>query len=135
MAAEAKKDSRRDFADYWLKRYDAGEGFAKGDAWPVGLVRLAPDEWICYFAGEPVVEWTPKVRAWLGGRNVAVWGYAQEALAYLPTEALLPEGGYEVEESNRNRASSPAPLAPGLEEAVRRSLKRQLAFLEAASAP
>ncbi len=131
MAEEAKKGSRRDAADYWLKRYDSNEGFAKGDAWPIGLVRLADDEWICWFAGEPCAEWADKVKGWLAGRNVVVWGYSQEALAYLPTEAMLPEGGYEVDESNRNRAHSPARFAPGIEAAIRESLKRQLAFIEA----
>jgi len=24
-------------SDYWLARYDAGEGFARGDAWSLGL--------------------------------------------------------------------------------------------------
>jgi hypothetical protein len=122
---------RRAVADYWLKRYGTGEGFAKGDPWPVGLVRLADDEWICCFAGEPCVEWAPKVKQWLGGRNVFVWGYSQQGLTYLPTEALLPEGGYEVDECNYTRAQSPARFAPGIEDAVRRSLQQQLAFIAA----
>ena len=131
MAKEAKKSSRREAAAYWLKRYDAGEGVAKGDAWPIGLVRLADDEWICWFAGEPCAEWAATVITWLGRRNCVVWGYSQEALAYLPTEAMFHEGGYEVDESNLNRAHSPARLAPGIENAIRDSLQRQLAFIEA----
>ena len=59
------------------------------------------------------------------------WGYSQEARAYLPTETMLPEGGYEVLESNLNRESTPAPFAPGIERAVRESLLRQLAFIAA----
>lgn len=131
MAKEAQSEFRRNAAAYWLARYDSGQGFAKGDPWPVGLIRLAADEWICCFAGEPCVEWAPKVKAWLGGRNVFVWGYSQQGLTYLPTEALLPEGGYEVDECNHTRAQSPARFAPGIEAAVRQSLQRQLAFIEA----
>lgn len=131
MAKDAPGEFRRGVAAYWLARYDSGQGFAKGDPWPVGLVRLAEDEWICCFAGEPCVEWAPKVKQWLDGRNVFVWGYAQQGLTYLPTEALLPEGGYEVDECNYARAQSPARFAPGIEDAVRRSLKQQLAFIEA----
>ncbi|MSU58442.1 MAG: hypothetical protein EXS35_09730 [Pedosphaera sp.] len=131
MAKDAQSEFRRAVAAYWLARYDSGEGFAKGDPWPVGLVRLADDEWICCFAGEPCVEWSQKVKQWLGGRNVFVWGYSQQGLTYLPTEALLPEGGYEVDECNYARAQSPARFAPGIEDAVRRSLRRQLAFVEA----
>jgi hypothetical protein len=43
---------------------------------------------------------------------------------------LLPEGGYEVLDSNQARASTPAPFAPGIEQAVRESLLRQLAAIE-----
>ena len=94
-------------------------------------MRLADNQWICCFAGEPCVEWSPKVKQWLGGRNVVVFGYSQEGLTYLPTEALLPQGGYEVDEANYTRGQSPARLAPGIEAAVRNSLKQQLAFIEA----
>jgi hypothetical protein len=44
---------------------------------------------------------------------------------------MLPEGGYEVNDSNRARASTPAAYAPGINEAVRKSLLRQAAFIEA----
>src|SRR5205823_10325497 len=109
--AKEKGAFRRAVAEHWLKRYDTGEGFAKGDAWPLGLARLAENQWICWIAGEPCVEWAPKVKQWLGGRNVVVFGYSQEGLTYLPTEALLPEGGYEVDDCNYTRGHSPARLA------------------------
>ena len=117
-------------SEYWLKRFDAGEGFARGDTWSLGLVRLARNEWIVHSGGEPVVEWRGKISEWLAPRNLATFGYA-EAKSYLPTEALLPEGGYEVLESNEARAATPAPFAPGIEKAIRESLLRQLAFIEA----
>jgi len=44
---------------------------------------------------------------------------------------MLPEGGYEVLESNQARASTPAPYAIGIEQAARESLLRQLAFIRA----
>lgn len=117
-------------AEYWLNRFDAGKGFAKGDAWSLGLVRLADNQWIVHSGGEPVVEWRAKISEWLAPRNIVTFGYA-EAKSYLPTEALLPEGGYEVLDSNEARASTPAPFAPGIEKALRQSLKQQLAFIEA----
>jgi neutral ceramidase len=126
-----KNQADESMAKYWLERYDSGYGFAKGDAWPVGLIRLAQNQWIVYFAGEPVVEWHAKISQWLPGKNFVPFGYSQEANTYLPTEKLLPEGGYEVLECNRARASSPAPFAPGIEDAVRTSLLRQLSFINA----
>jgi neutral ceramidase len=118
-------------ADYWLKRYDSGEGFARGDAWSVGLIRLADNQWIVHCGGEPCIEWRAKMSEWLAPRKLVAWGYSQEANTYLPTESLLPEGGYEVLDSNQMRESSPAPFAPGIERAMHESLLRQLAFIQA----
>lgn len=118
-------------SEYWLSCYDSGFGFAKGDAWPVGLIRLADNQWICYFAGEPCVEWRTKLSEWFPNKKIVPWGYCQEGMSYLPTAEMLPEGGYEVLESNRARISTPAPHAPGINEAVRESLLRQLSFINA----
>jgi hypothetical protein len=116
---------------HWLSCYDSGYGFAKGDAWPVGLIRLAEKQWICYFAGEPCVEWRAKISQWLPGKNFVPWGYCQEGISYLPTEEMLHEGGYEVADSNRTRVSTPTQHAPGINDAVRESLLRQLSFINA----
>jgi neutral ceramidase len=118
-------------SDYWLKHYDTGEGFARGDAWSLGLIRLADNQWVVHSGGEPCVEWRAKISEWLLPMKIVTWGYSQEAKSYLPTEAMLPEGGYEVLVSNEARASTPAPYAPGIEAAVRESLLRQLAFIRA----
>jgi hypothetical protein len=118
-------------SQYWLERYDAKNGFARGDVWSLGLIRLAPDQWIVYSGGEPCIEWRAKIATWLPGINFVPWGYSQEARSYLPTEELLPQGGYEVLESNEARASTPAPFTIGIESAVRQSLLRQMAFINA----
>lgn len=118
-------------ADYWLKSYDASEGFAQGDAWSLGLIRLAENQWIVHSGGEPCIEWRAKMSQWLSPLRIVTWGYSQEAKSYLPTESMLPEGGYEVLESNQGREATPAPFAPGIERAVRASLRRQLAFIRA----
>jgi hypothetical protein len=118
-------------SEYWLKRYDSGQGFARGDAWSLGLIRLAENQWIVYSAGEPIIEWRAKISQWLSPLNVVPFGYTQEAKSYLPTEALLPEGGYEVLDSNRARASTPAPYTNGIESAIRDSLLAQWASIRA----
>jgi hypothetical protein len=118
-------------SDYWLKRYDTGEGFARGDAWSLGLIRLADSQWIVHSGGEPCVEWRGKISEWLSPLKIVTFGYSQEAKSYLPTELMLPERGYEVLVSNQARASTPAPYAPGIESAIKESLLRQLAFIRA----
>ncbi|MFN7140406.1 MAG: hypothetical protein ACK4UN_13800, partial [Limisphaerales bacterium] len=131
MAADSSNRYLQSVGEYWLKRYNSGEGFSKGDAWPVGLIRLARGHYIAHMAGEPVVEWRAKIEQWLSPNRVVTLGYSQEASTYLPTEGLLPEGGYEVLEANRARLSSPAPFAPGIEKAMEQSFRRQFSFLEA----
>jgi neutral ceramidase len=118
-------------SDYWLKRYDSGEGFARGDTWSLGLIRLTENQWIVHSGGEPCAEWRAKISGWLSPLKIVTFGYSQEAKSYLPTESMLPEGGYEVLVSNQARASTPAPYAPGIEAAIRESLLRQLAFIRA----
>ena len=134
MEAEAAAETNKfqtAVSEYWLSCYDSGFGFAKGDAWPVGLIRLAENQWVCYFAGEPCVEWRAKISQWLPGKKFVPWGYCQEGVSYLPTAEMLPEGGYEVADSNRTRISTPAQHAPGINEAVHESLLRQLSFINA----
>ena len=134
MRAEAlarTNEYRLAVSDYWLKRYKSGEGFARGDAWSLGLIRLGSGQWIVHSGGEPCIGWRAKASQWLSPLNIVTLGYSQEAKCYLPTEAMLAEGGYEVVESNQGRENTPAQFAPGIERAVRESLLRQLAFIQA----
>jgi hypothetical protein len=81
MQAEARRttnDFRLGVSEYWLKHYDSGEGFSKGDAWPLGLVRLAENQWVVYCGGEPCVEWRDKIAAWLKPLKIVTFGYTQE---------------------------------------------------------
>jgi neutral ceramidase len=130
LLANAKGPRQANIAKYWLQRYDTGIGFSKGDAWPTGLIRLADNQWICYLAGEPCVEWGPKISEWLAPRDIVFFGYSQETITYLPTAELLPEGGYEVLECNRARGSSCAQFAPGINDSIHHSLMRQLSAIE-----
>src|ERR1017187_10552514 len=60
MRAEALANTnayRLAVSDYWLKRYETGDGFARGDAWSLGLIRLAANQWVVHSGGEPCVEW------------------------------------------------------------------------------
>jgi hypothetical protein len=118
------KDHRARAARYWLEQYRKGGPTRRSIPWPVGVVRLADDQWICWMSGEPVVEWASLVREWFAGRPVLTLGYTQQVFGYLPVDALLSEGGYEVDSSNHFRADNPAPFAPGLNEAVRETVLR-----------
>ncbi len=126
----AKTKSQKAVAEYWLKRYDTGLGFSKGDPWEAGVIRLADNQWVCCLAGEPCVEWGPKITQWLAPQDVVMWGYCQESITYLPTDEMLPEYGYEVLDCNHARNSSPARFAPRLNETIRQCLLHELATIK-----
>src|ERR1035441_8643024 len=84
MRAEALANTnayRLAVSDYWLKRYETSDGFAHGDAWSLGLIRLAENQWVVHSGGEPCVEWRAKISQWLSPLNIVTWGYSQEAKA------------------------------------------------------
>jgi hypothetical protein len=128
--AASGRDHQAAAARYWLEQYDKGGPTQKTVSWTLGVIRLAPDQWICYFSGEPVVQWVSYARQWFGDRPVVVFGYTQEAFGYLPVDEILKDGGYEVVASNLYRVGNPAPFAPGLNEAVKKGVLALVAAIE-----
>lgn len=128
--AAADTELERNLGEYWTARYEAGT-LTVAEPWRVGLVQLAPHLLIAWFAGEPVAEWLGHLQTWLGSSQLIGWGYCQDCCGYIPTDELLPEGGYEVVESNRFTTTGPGSFAPGLNEAARQAflgLARQLGW-------
>src|SRR4030095_4989499 len=74
-ALAATNDFHLAVSDYWLKRYDSGEGFARGYTWSLGLIRLAENQWIVHSGGEPCAEWRAKISEWLSPLNIVAFGY------------------------------------------------------------
>jgi hypothetical protein len=117
--ARQEDELSRNLGQYWVQRLESGLPPAQAVPWQVGLVRLAGRCRIAWLAGEVVAEWQGHLRNWLQDERLLVWGYCQQMPAYLPTDELLPEGGYEVVQSNRYSIVGPGPFASGLNEAVR----------------
>jgi hypothetical protein len=127
--AKSEDELDRNLGLYWTERLRAGLPPAQAVPWPVGLLQLTSDRLVAWLAGEVVAEWQAHLRHWLGIERLMLWGYCQEVPCYLPTDELLPEGGYEVIHSNRYSTTGPGPFAPGLNETVRKrflALQRQL---------
>jgi hypothetical protein len=87
------------WSDYWLKRHHTGKGFARGDA----CTRPANRAWM---AGEDHGRAGPAENGDLGS--------CQESRSCLPTEAMLPEGGYGVLDSKEMRAATRRHTRQGL---------------------
>jgi hypothetical protein len=122
----------RNLSQYWSQRLAKGPPPTPATPWEVGLMRLAPGETIAWFADEAVVEWLGRLRNWLQDDQLIAWSYCQHCTGYLPTDELLPEGGYEVNSSNWYGKWGPGPFAPGLNEATRQTfqaLARQLGLV------
>lgn len=128
--ATSDNELDHNLGDYWTARYRAGT-LTVAEPWRIGLLQLTPHLLVAWFAGEPVAEWLGHLQQWLGSSTILGWGYCQDVCGYIPTDELLPEGGYEVVESNRFTIGGPGVFAPGLNEAARQeflALARQLGW-------
>ena len=133
---EERRDStdelEREMSRYWLSRYE-DDAIAPGETqpWPIGLFRFAPEYSLVYVAGEPLCEWHAIFEEALPGQHLVSCGYTHAGAGYLPTDALLHEGGYEIDRSPSFSRSGPGALRPGLNEAVTRALHKLQAAVAA----
>jgi len=65
-----------------------------------------------------VAEWLPLLRNWLNDPNLTAWGYCQDGRNYMPTDELIPEGGYEVDRANTYTKAGPGPFKVGVNKAT-----------------
>jgi hypothetical protein len=84
-------------------------------AYPVQVWRLGGGPMWVALGGEVVVDYGLRLKRELNGsRPVWVTGYANDVMAYIPSERVLKEGGYEGETS-MIPYGQPSKWAPGLE--------------------
>ena len=93
---------------------------AQASPMEVGVLRLDEKHAIAWISAEAVAEWLPLIRPCNPALNITVWGYCQFVPTYLPTDALLAEGGYEVVNANMYEVNGPGPFAAGLDKAFTR---------------
>lgn len=68
-------------------------------------------------AGEVVVDYDLRLKKELGARHLWVTGYSNDVFAYVPSERVLKEGGYEGGGA-MIYYGQPGPFAPGVEETI-----------------
>jgi hypothetical protein len=110
---------RRNLGRYWMDRLEAGLPPIQAVPWDIGLLQLAPGHLVAWLSGEPVAEWLGHLRRWLADDRLIAWGYCQHVNAYLPSDELISEGGYEVTASNQHSKLGPGPFATGLNTSAR----------------
>ena len=90
--------------------------------------------WVA-LGGEAVVDYSHRLKRELaGGPAVWVTAYANDVMAYIPSERVLEEGGYEGDTS-MVYYGLPAKWAPGLEDKIVGTVKRLVKDVTGARRP
>jgi hypothetical protein len=123
----SKSHALRRRAEHMIKQLDAG---GKIDDhyrhYPVQVWRLGDQVTWLALGGEVVVDYSRRLKKELAGdRAVWVTAYANDVMAYIPSERVLKEGGYEAD-SSMIYYGQPAKWAPEIEELIIGAVHRLL---------
>jgi len=94
---------------------------------PVQVVMLGQRLTLVALGGEPVVDYSLRLKRELAREGSPVWiaGYSNRVNAYVPSRRVLQEGGYEGTEAVIYQ-SLPCPFASDVEERIVESVRRQV---------
>jgi hypothetical protein len=117
-------------ARYHLQEVEAGKPLSPTYPYPVGTWRIGNDVMFVTLGGEVVVDFALRLKAELGDKNVKgtnIWvaGFTNDVMAYIPSERVLKEGGYEGGGA-MIYYGLPTVWASGVEGAVVREVHRQV---------
>lgn len=105
-SVEELKRIETQFSDYqgqWAKimldKIAKGETFERSYPYPMQIWSLG-EQLVISLGGEPVIEYAIGLKE-IFGVNTFVMGYSNDVMAYIPTSAILQEGGYEGLASQR----------------------------------
>jgi hypothetical protein len=88
---------QKSWATNQLKILRTNGSFITSYPYPVQIWRLG-NQAVLTMGGEPVVQYSLELKK-LFGPEIFVIGYANDVMAYIPSETILQEGGYEGESS------------------------------------
>jgi hypothetical protein len=104
-------------AQLLLTRIDAGHPLPQTYPYPVQVWRIGEELLLIALGGEVVVDFALRLKQELGGECTWVAGYSNDVMAYIPSERVLQEGGYEGAKS-MIYYGLPTVWAPGIEETI-----------------
>ncbi len=104
-----------------LDEFDTNGKLAGSHPYPIQVWRLGNRlTWIA-LGGEVVVDYAVRLKRELGRETTWVTGYANHVMAYIPSERILKEGGYEGG-SSMVYYQLPSAWKPGLEDQIVRTV-------------
>jgi hypothetical protein len=104
-------------AEVLLARIASNGGLETFYPCPVQVVKFGDDLALIALGGEVVVDYALRFRREFSGQRIWVAGYCNEVFAYVPSERVLSEGGYEAEGAMRYFGWH-GPFKPGVEDRV-----------------
>ena len=115
-------DQRR--AAFLLKEIATNGRVRPSYPYPIQSIRFGTDLTLIALGGEVVVDYSLRIKREHQG---AVWvaGYSNDVMAYIPSERVLGEGGYEGGGAMRY-SNLPNSWRPGVEERIMHAIEKQL---------
>lgn len=115
------------WAKHYLSKIEEGENLQLSyqhypvQSWQIG------EQALISLGGEVVVDYAIRIRkTW--GNDLFIAAYSNDVMAYIPSERVLEEGGYEGNTSMR-AYGQPSTWAPGIEDKIVTEVGRQLEIL------
>jgi hypothetical protein len=103
-------------AQAMLKAYDEGRPVRRYP-YPVQALALGRNFIVLALGGEVVIDYPIRVKRQYGSQGIAVAGYSNDVMGYIPSTRILKEGGYEAETS-MIYYGQPGPWAENVEERI-----------------
>jgi neutral ceramidase len=90
---EKTSDYQKHWAENLLNKIERGEPIRSSYPYPVQIWKLG-DQPIISLGGELVIDYAIEFKR-IFGQDIFVMGYSNDVMAYIPSAAILKEGGYE----------------------------------------
>ena len=124
--SRAKRDDPGGFqARDVLRRLDRGERLATTVPYPIQTWAFGPDLAMVFLGGEVVADYGLRLKRELDAGRLWVNGYSNDVAFYVASKRMIPEGGYEVDQSMVFYGQL-APLGEGTEDLIIRTVRESL---------
>ena len=100
-----------------LQEFDKQGRVRENYPYPIQILEFGGDLTLVTLGGEVVIDYAVRLKRELQGRPIWVAGYSNDVMAYIPSERVLREGGYEGGGAMRY-SNLPSLWQPGIEDRI-----------------